>query len=136
DTHASLLALKDSDPLISMKISGAPRVAAAILEVTPNTRLKIKAMVWNPSPKALPAGNVKLYAAPGWFTNEQEVKVQSIPAYGNRDVEFEVQAPAICGKRTLRPIVLKYEADKIVSTPCTEIVWWTNPVKPVSLSKK
>ncbi|MEO8205120.1 MAG: alpha-amylase family protein [Chthoniobacterales bacterium] len=135
DTHAALLALKDSDPLLSMKISGAPRVAAAILEVTPNTRLKIKATVWNPSPRILPAGNVKLYAAPGWFTNKQEVKVESVPAYGSRDIEFEVQAPAICGKRTLRPIVLKYEAGKVVSTPCTEIVWWTNPVQPVELSK-
>ncbi|MEO6055164.1 MAG: alpha-amylase family protein, partial [Chthoniobacterales bacterium] len=135
DTHASLLALKDFDPLVSMKISGAPRGVAAILEVTPNTRLKIKATVWNPSPKALPAGNVKLYAAPGWFTDNPEVKVESIPAYGSQDIEFEVQAPAICGKRTLRPIVLKYEAGKTVSTPCTEIVWWTNPAQASGLSK-
>lgn len=135
DTYTSLLALKDSDPIVSVKISGAPRVAAGILEVTPGTRLKLKATVWNPSPRAMPAGEVKLYAALGWFTNNPEVKVESIPAYGSRDIEFEVQAPAICGKRTLRPIVLKYEAGKVVSTPCTEMVWWTNPVKPVALSK-
>lgn len=126
DTHASLLALTDTDPLISLEITGASRGVAGLLDVTPNARLKIKATIWNPSPCKLAAGEVKLFAAPGWFCKSGEEKVSSIAPYGSREVEFEVAAPAICSKRTLKPIVVKYESGKVTSTPATEMVWWTN----------
>ena len=125
DTHATLLALTNSDPLISLEFSGAPRAIAGLLEVKPNTRLKIKATVWNPSPRKLAAGVVKLYAAPGWYANAGEAKIEPIDAYGSREVGFEVAPPALCAQRTLRPIVLKYESGKATSTPATEMVWWT-----------
>ncbi|MEO8205810.1 MAG: beta-galactosidase [Chthoniobacterales bacterium] len=126
DTAASLLALSNSDPLISLDISGAPRGVAGMLDVTPNTRLKVKATVWNPSAKKLPAGEVKLFTAPGWFCVAGEQKVEAIEPYGHQEVNFEIEAPAICTKFTIRPLVFKYTADKVTSTPCTEMVWWKN----------
>ena len=112
DTHAALLALTDSDPLISLAISGAPREKAGLLEVTPETRLKIKATIWNPSPRKMAAGVARLHAAAGWFCDENETRVGAIDAYGSAEVEFTVTAPAICSQRTLRPIVFKYESVK------------------------
>ncbi|MEO6053331.1 MAG: hypothetical protein ABIP97_04895, partial [Chthoniobacterales bacterium] len=53
-----------------------------------------------------------------------------IDAFGRQEVTFEVQAPALCTKKTLRPLVFKYAADKITSTPCTEMMWWGNAFKP------
>lgn len=127
DTHATLLALTDSDPLIGLEISGAPRGVAGLLEVTPNTRFTITATVWNPSPRKLKGGVVKLYAAPGWFCRSSEVKMRSIKAYGSRAVTFEVAAPPFCSKRNLRPIVFKYASGEVTSSPATEMVWWMPP---------
>jgi len=126
DTHAMLLALTDSDPLISLEVAGVPRGKADLLEVKPDARLKINATVWNPSPRKLPAGKVGLYAAPGWFCKEGELNIDAIAPFASREVGFEVVAPSLCAKRTLRPIVIKYTADKITSPPSTELVWWTN----------
>jgi hypothetical protein len=75
------------------------------------------------------AGVVRLDAASGWFCRADKTKVDSIDAYSSREVSFEIEAPAICAARTLKPIVLKYEAEKVTSTPATELVWWTN-LKP------
>ncbi|MEO6054186.1 MAG: beta-galactosidase [Chthoniobacterales bacterium] len=126
DTAASLLALKDSGPLVSLDITGAPRGVANLLDVTPKTRLKIKVTVWNPSPNKLPAGEVKLFTVPGWFCNAGEMKVGEIEPYGHQEVIFEVAPPEFFTKYTLRPIVFKYAAGKVTSTPCTEMVWWKN----------
>ncbi|MEO6846377.1 MAG: alpha-amylase family protein [Chthoniobacterales bacterium] len=136
DTSASVIALNNSEPLVSLDISGATRGVANLLDVTPNTKLKVKVTVWNPSPTKLAAGQVNFFTVPGWFSNAGDMKVPAIDAFGHQEVTFEVQAPALCTKKTLRPLVFKYAADKITSTPCTEIMWWNNPVQaPVALSK-
>ncbi|MEO8206022.1 MAG: beta-galactosidase [Chthoniobacterales bacterium] len=126
DAASSLLALTNSAPLVSLDISGAPRGAANMLNVTPGTRLKIKATVWNPSAQKLPAGEVKLFTVPGWFCVAGEMKVGAIEAYGHQEVTFEVEAPTLFTKASIRPIVFKYTAGKVTSTPCTEMVWWKN----------
>jgi len=96
-----------------------------LLEMTPGARLKVTARVWNPSPRKLPRGLLRLHAAEGWLCDENERRVGSIKPFESREVRFEVTAPALCAARSLRPLVFKYEADEIRSTPCTELVWWT-----------
>ncbi|MEO8206719.1 MAG: beta-galactosidase [Chthoniobacterales bacterium] len=135
DTAASLIALKNTDPLVSLDITGATRGVGGILNVTPKTRLKIKATVWNPSPNKLPAGEVKLFTVPGWFCNAGEMKVGAIEPYGHQEVTFEVAPPELFTKYSLRPIVFKYAAGTVTSAPCTEIVWWKNtPTEPAKVS--
>jgi hypothetical protein len=120
-----LLALTDSDPLVAVDVTGVSRNVAGLLEVTPGARLKIKAAVWNPSSDKLKAGKLRLHAAPGWFASVGEVGVGPIAAYDrSQEIAFEMAAPAMCAARTLRPIVLRYAAGKITSTPATELVWW------------
>ncbi|MEO6848545.1 MAG: beta-galactosidase [Chthoniobacterales bacterium] len=136
DTAASLLALNNSDPLVSLNISGAPRGIAGLLDMTPETRLKIKATVWNPSSRKLPAGEVKLFTFPGWFCVAGEQKVGTIEPYSHQEVSFEIEAPAICTKLMLRPIVFKYAAGTVTSTPCTEMVWWNNTISKTETSNK
>ncbi|MEO6846919.1 MAG: hypothetical protein ABI443_05615, partial [Chthoniobacterales bacterium] len=132
DSYATFLGLTNSDPLIGLEFSGVPRGAAGLLEVTPNAHLKVKATVWNPSPQKLAPGTVKLFTATGWFSNETEQKIGAIEPYSSQEVSFEIVSPAICSKRNLHPIVLKYQSGKTTSTPATELVWWTNPVTPIS----
>ncbi|MDP6505315.1 MAG: hypothetical protein QF886_16955, partial [Planctomycetota bacterium] len=125
DTHAMLLALQDSDPLISLECEGAERKVAGLIEMTPNARLKIKATIWNPSPRRLKKGVIQLHAAPGWFCDRGQARLSSIRAWGKQEVSFEVQAPSLCAARTLKPIVFRYQAGDVTSTPGTELVWWT-----------
>jgi len=125
DTHAMLLGIQHSDPLVAVVCEGAPRKAAGLLEMTPGARLKVTARVWNPSPRKLPRGLLRLHAAEGWLCRESERKVGSIKPFDSEEVSFEVVAPSLCAARTLRPLVFRYEADETSSTPCTELVWWT-----------
>ena len=125
DTHATLLAIQGSEPLVSLEVTGVPRGKADLLEVTPNARLKVKATVWNPSRRKLAAGVLRLHAAEGWSCDAGEAEVDDVEAWGSREAGFEVAAPPLCAARTLRPLVFKYESGKKTSTPATELVWWT-----------
>lgn len=124
DTHATLLGLRQSDPLVSLDVEGAPRGVAGLLDVTPKSRLKLKAKVWNPSKRKLPAGEVELYTAPGWFCDKASAPLDSVDAWGTAEVTFDVAAPSLCAAKALHPIVVRFETDKISSTPCSELVWW------------
>ncbi|MEO8205213.1 MAG: beta-galactosidase [Chthoniobacterales bacterium] len=127
DTHATLLALTDSDPLVSMEITGVPHGGGELAEVTPGSKLTVKATVWNPSARKLGEGDLKMYGASGWFCNENTAKVGAIQPYSSsKETSFEVVPPEACSKLTLKPLVLKYQAGKVNSTPCTELVWWMN----------
>ncbi|MEO8206188.1 MAG: hypothetical protein ABI615_08400, partial [Chthoniobacterales bacterium] len=130
DAYASVVALNNSEPLVSMEITGAPRGIGNLLDVTPNTKLKVKTTVWNPSPTKLAAGQVDLFTAPGWFSNVGNQKVPAIDAFGKQEVTFEIQAPALCSKKTIRPLVFKYAAGDVTSTPSTEMIWWGNAFQP------
>ena len=136
DTHASILALTDSEPLVALEVTGAPRKVAGLLEVTPNTRLAVKATVWNPSPRKVAGGKVSLYGPAGWFSGDAEDTVWSIAPYESRSASFEVAAPAVCAARNLRPIVVKFSNAEVASTPATELVWWVPATEAKTLAEK
>lgn len=124
-THAMILALNNSEPLISSEVNGIPRGKAGLLEIRPKTKIKIKVTVYNPSDQTLPYGELKLYGPPGWFCKSSNAKIEGIKPWGSSSpLTFEVLSPEICSKKTLKPIVLKYQSNKIISTPATELLWW------------
>lgn len=96
DTYATVLALHDSEPLVSMEVAGAERGPAGLTEVAPGARLKVRATVWNPSPRKLEAGQLRLYAAPGWFCDRSEVSIPAIEPFGKTEASFEVAPPSSC----------------------------------------
>jgi len=119
-----ILALNNSEPLISSEVNGIPRGKAGLLEIKPKTKIKIKVTVYNPSDQTLPYGELKLYGPPGWFCKSSNAKIEGIKPWGSSSLTFEVLSPEICSKKTLKPIVLKYQSNKIISTPATELLWW------------
>lgn len=124
DTHATLLALRDSAPLVGLTLTGASRGPAGLLQAKPARTLTVRAVIHNPSATALPAGVLRVAAPRGWFLSAHTVKVPAIPAWGSQAVSFAVRTPALAGPRRLRPIVTRYQAGRARSTPATEIVWW------------
>lgn len=129
DTHATILALADSDPLVGLEVTGVERGVARLLMAQPGSTLKLTATVYNPSPSSLPAGKVQLWAPEGWFVNAEQKNCPVIKAWGYAKVKFEVKAPAIGGAMRLRPLVVKHIADGKTSTPATEEVWWNRSEK-------
>jgi hypothetical protein len=126
DTHGMVLALKQAGPLVSLDVDAAVRhrEAAGLATVSAGEEFSVRATVHNPSPDALPAGRVALYAPPGWFQSAESLRVGAIKPWSSREVEFTVRAPAFKALRRLRPLVVKFEAGDRRSTPATELVWW------------
>ncbi len=127
DTHATILALSDSDPLVGLDWAGVNRGPAGLLMVQPGDALEVTATIYNPSPSPVPAGNVQLWAPKGWFIDTADQACAAIQPWGRTTVRFKVRAPAIGGQARLRPLVVKHTAGGKTSTPATEEVWWNRP---------
>ena len=123
-THAMVLLLQDSAPVVALDVAGAPRRIAGLCHVKPSSRLRIKATVHNPSPEPLRAGRLELSLPLGWAADAHERPVQATAPWGKRTVEFSVAAPPLCAVRRLRPLLLRFHSEGRTSTPVTELVWW------------
>lgn len=123
-THATLLLLQRSEPLLGLKAAGATRGTAALLHVRPGDRLVLTATVHNPCDERRPPGHVTLHVPRGWTSDCHSRKVRPIKPWGSRSVHFTVTAPGVCAARRLRPILVRYHAGACSSTPTTELVWW------------
>ena len=124
DTHATILALRHADPLVGIAFGGAGRGPAGLIRPRAGCELLAKATVYNPSPAALPAGTLRVAAPRGWFLKVSSVSVPAIPAWGEQKVAFRVRAPEIAAASRLRPLVTRYQAGAVRSTPTTELMWW------------
>ena len=129
DTHATILTLANSDPLVGLNVTGVNRGPARLLMVQPSDTLKLTATVYNPSPAPIPAGQVQLWAPEGWFMDAAQKHCPAIKPWESVTVKFEVRAPAMGGATRLRPIVVKHIANGKTSTPATEEVWWNRSEK-------
>ena len=124
DTHATILLLRDSAPLVSLRVKGAPRAIAGLLHVSPGTELQVEATVHNPSPRRLDAGDVALVLPRGWSTPRSQRSIRAIKPWAKRSATFRVTAPSLCAARRLRPLLVRYTNATLTSTPATELVWW------------
>ena len=121
----NVLALNDLQPLVSATPVTCVRDAHSLTWFKPGDEVTYRVKVFNPSPKALPAGKVQLRLSEGWFYDKEFVDVPSIPAYGeSAEVLFTVKAPAFNSCRKLEPVNFLYTADQVVSSPAVEMVWF------------
>lgn len=123
DTHAAIIALRQSDPIVGLNITGAPRGAAGLLTVVPGQELTVRATVYNPKPQAQPSRPLELWLPLGWLQSSRSLSVSAIPAWGSKSVVFRVRPPAIAAALRLKPILARYSGS---STPATEVVWWSH----------
>jgi len=126
DTHASIIALKQFRPLISIMLKNAEQGHAKLGTVTPDRDIEVIADIFNPTSETLPQGLTQLYLPLGWYMDRDEIGTESIAPWGKATVTFKIRAPGICARTRLRPIIVKYRAGEIKSTPATELIWWTN----------
>ena len=127
DTHAMILALKDSCPLISVELEGVKRGSVNLPEIRPGQEFMAKATVYNLSRSSLPAGKLSVSLPKGWFLSDLEKKIPRIKPADHQTAEFSIKAPEFNDRKRLRPVVFKYEAGKTRSTPAVELVWWLPP---------
>lgn len=123
DTHAMILALKDSPPLVGLRLT-AGRGPAGLAVVKPKQEFTVEATVINPSSRVVAAGQVRLTLPVGWLQSAQQVETKTIPAGGEARCTFRVQAPQVAGSCRLEPLLARFTSGAIKSTPATEMVWW------------
>ena len=124
DTHATLLLLQSSEPLLAVDAPGARRGTAGLLHVNPGDRIVLTVSVHNPCDERRPEGRIGLRLPRGWLADHHRRRVRSLKPWGSRSVRFTISAPALCAARRLRAICLRYQAGELRSTPATELVWW------------
>jgi len=124
DTHAMILALKESAPLVSLSLKDVRRGPAALAVIDPSQTIEIEAVVHNPARQKLKAGTLTLTAPSGWRQSASEQAIGSIGAGESARCSFTIRAPDIAAACRLRPIVARFENKNTRSTPATEMVWW------------
>lgn len=128
DVYGSILMLNDfSRPFVSMKVQGALRGAANLLEIKPNTELEMEVTIYNPSLTTLKPGKISLYLPTSWFQDQASVLCPSIIASQSHTVSFRVKAGPHTRAKRLRPMSVQYENGTMTSMPCSELVWWKPP---------
>ena len=121
----NVLALNDIGPFVSVEAVDAKRDAYSLAWFKPGDEVKYKVRVFNPSPNALPAGEVELRLSDGWFCDREKAAVAALPAYGASDeMEFTVKAPTFNSCRKLEPMNFIYRAGMVLSSPAVEMVWF------------
>lgn len=123
NSHAALLAISDSVPLLSLEFPNAGRDVAGLVTMTPNSEAKVKVTVHNLSGKPV-SGRVTARLPEGWFYDKESVSVGKIAPWRSGTVVFTIKAPSFCAARRVRPISFLFEGDGRRSMPATEAVWW------------
>ncbi len=122
-SHATLLAVSESVPLLSLEFPGARRGVAGLVTLTPNQVAKVKVTVHNVSGRAI-EGRITVRLPEGWFYDQESVPVAKIAPWASATAEFTIQAPPVCAARRVRPISFLFEGGNTASMPTTEAVWW------------
>ncbi len=123
NSHAALLAISDSVPLLSLEFTDASRGVAGLVTMTPNRKAKVRVTVHNVSGKAV-SGRVTARIPEGWFYDKESVAVGKIAPWRSATAVFTIKAPSFCAARRVRPISFLFEGDRACSMPATEAVWW------------
>lgn len=125
ENFAAVLALSESEPLVSVDFGAARRSAAGLVEFNPGQTAEVKVRVFNPSAKALKVGRVTLRLPKGWFYDRETADVPALPAYGASDeLAFRIRTPDHCAATRFRPVNFIYENADVKSMPTAEVVWW------------
>ena len=123
----NILALNDIGPFVSVEAVNPTRDAYSLAWFKPGDEVAYKVRVFNPSPKALEAGEVELRLPSGWFCDREKAAVAALPAYGASDeLAFTVKAPAFNSCRKLEPVNFIFRAGEALSSPAVEMVWFQN----------
>jgi len=123
DTHATILALKDAGPLVSLELKSIERGPANLGVIKPGQSFEVEAVVHNPSLRPLPAGKLAFTAPPGWLQSTTETQLKTIPTGSEARFKFRVQSPELAGPCRIVPLLARFEN----SAPTTEMVWWGLP---------
>ena len=127
DSHATLIAVRQTAPLVALDFGAAPRDAAGLTTLKPGQSATVAVTVHNTTGKKLDGGALTLRLPEGWFCDTPTREVPPIAAWETGSAAFRIQGPAFCAATRVRPISVLYASGKTRSMPCTEAVWWSNP---------
>lgn len=124
DSHATLIAINKSVPLVAIDFGTHPRGEAGIVSMTPGQTLNGKVTVYNVTGEKIDGGKLKLRLHQGWFCDKEIIDLPSVAPWEKVNAEFNIKAPAFCAATRIRPISVVFESKNTASMPCTEMVWW------------
>ena len=124
DTHATIVCLKDSTPLVSLDFTSVTRGAAGLAVIDPTDEFTVEATIFNPSPRALAEGTLSLAAPNGWQQSAEANKIGAVAPGGEMKSTFRLRAPALSAAKRLEPLMVRYQNPSVKSTPATEMIWW------------
>jgi hypothetical protein len=125
-SHATLVALRESVPLLSLTFPDAKRGVADLITLNPGQETVVDVTVHNVSDQPL-AGQITARLPEGWFYDRESATIDTIKPRGQATVRFKIATPRTCAAKRVRPLSFIFEGQDIRSMPTTEVVWWQNP---------
>jgi hypothetical protein len=126
DTHAAIVALKDFQPLVSLKLKGVRREVAGLAMIDTDQTFDVEATVYNPSPRKLASGELTLTIPAGWLQSSEKMKIDPIESGGESTCTFQIRSLPLAAAKRILPLVAHYQSEAVKSTPATEMVLWGN----------
>ena len=123
DTHATLLALNQSVPLLSLSFPQARRGVGDLVTLTPETTATVEVTVHNVSDRPV-AGQIMARLPEGWFYDKESSPLLQIAPWSSATVSFAVRTPSVCAAKRVRPVSFLFKGPSVTSMPTTETVWW------------
>ncbi len=124
DSHATLIAVTRSSPLVALDFGDAPRGEAGLVTLVPGRSATVAVAVHNVTGNKLDAGTLTLRLPEGWFCDTPTRAVPLIAAGATAAAEFRIRGPGHCAATRVRPVSVVYASGKTRSMPSTEMVWW------------
>ncbi|MDX9861301.1 MAG: hypothetical protein RBS99_10330, partial [Rhodospirillales bacterium] len=123
NTHATLLGVNQSVPLLSLAFPKANRGVADLVTLTPGTTTPIEVTVHNVSDRPV-AGQVTARLPEGWFHDRDVSPTLQIAPWSSATVSFTIQTPSVCAAKRVRPVSFLFKGPSTTSMPTTAAVWW------------
>ncbi len=122
DVYATLLEIRAYGIMLGVRLDVGARDGDGFEMLQPNQLCKVHVNIWNLSPKASKAGELRFHLPEGWILKSDPKSISGLEAWSIQSVTVDIQTPTLCSRPEAQPISVKFVEDGGRESVCTTVV--------------